>query len=200
MKYTKLMISKKAELLFNQMKVGQVYRRSALAGRTNAIDRHLAQLVKATKIHKMSPGLYLRPYVSDFGRVPPDSEELIECFLKDDRFLLNSYNNYNMLGLGLSQLYNHSIVYNYKRHGEFTLANRLFQFKRVPKFPSKLTKEYLLVDLLNNLKDVAEDECMVLENIKLNLSKFDRQKVLVMVRAYGRPRAKKFLKQVYGIK
>ena len=104
----------------------------------------------------------------------------------------------NQLGLGLTQLYGHNVVYNYKRHGEFPLGNKLFHFKRVPKFPRELSKEYLLVDLLNNLKDVAEDEKMVLENVKSNLSNFDRKKVLSMVKEYGRPRTKEFLRQAYS--
>ena len=46
------------------------------------------------------------------------------------------------------------------------------------------------------LEYVAEDENMVLENIKLNISKFDRKIVLSMAKKYGRPSAKKFLNRV----
>ena len=57
-----------------------------------------------------------------------------------------------------NQLYNARRVYNYKRHGDFKLGNRTFHFVRKPYVPNKLTEEFLLVDLINNLKRVAEDQ------------------------------------------
>lgn len=187
----------KEELLLNKMKQGQVYRRSDLALHTTAVDRYLDRLVKKNEVVKVSGGLYLRPKASAFGAVPPDEHTLVKTFLKDDRFLVNSFNNYNQLGLGLTQLYGHNVVYNYKRFGEFELGGKKFFFKRVPKFPYQLSKEYLLVDMLNNLKELAEDEDLVFENLKKNKEKFDAKRVLSLAKEYGRPRTKKFLDEVY---
>lgn len=188
----------KEELLLNKMKQGQVYRRSDLARYTAAVDRYLDRLVKKNEVVKVSGGLYLRPKVSAFGAVPPDEQSLVKTFLKDDRFLVNSFNNYNQLGLGLTQLYGHSVVYNYKRFGEFELGGKKFFFKRVPKFPYQLSKEYLLVDMLNNIKELAEDEVSVFVNLKKNKENFDTKKVLLLAREYGRPRTKKLLYEVYN--
>lgn len=187
----------KEELLLNKMKQGQVYRRSDLARHTTAVDRYLNRLVMKKEVVKVSGGLYLRPLASAFGAVPPNEQSLVKTFLNDDRFLINSFNNYNQLGLGLTQLYGHNVVYNYKRFGEFELGGKKFFFKRVPKFPHQLSKEYLLVDMLNNLKELAEDEVLVFENLKKNKENFDPKKVLSLAKEYGRPRAKKFLDKVY---
>ena len=187
----------KDELLLGRMKIGQVYRRSDLARYSATVDRYLDRLVKKNKLVKVSGGLYLRPNVSAFGAVPADNNTLVKTFLKDDRFLVNSYNNYNQLGLGLTQLYQNNVVYNYKRFGEFELGGKKFFFKRMPKFPRQLSKEFLLVDLLNNLKDLAEDETLILENLKNNKENFDVKKVMTLAKEYGRPRTKKFLEEVY---
>lgn len=187
----------KEEFLLNKMKQGQVYRRSDLVRHTTAVDRYLDRLVKKNAVVKVSGGLYVRPKASAFGAVPPDDQSLVKTFLKDDRFLVNSFNNYNQLGLGLTQLYGQNVVYNYKRFGEFVLGGKTFFFKRVPKFPHQLSKEYLLVDMLNNLKELAEDEVSVFENLKMNKEKFDTKKVLSLSKEYGRPRTKKFLDEVY---
>jgi hypothetical protein len=188
----------KEELLLNKMKQGLVYRRSDLVRYSTAVDRHLDRLVKKNEVIKVSSGLYLRPKSSVLGVVPPDENLLIKSFLKDDRFLVNSFNNYNQLGLGLTQIYGHKIVYNYKRFGEFELGGRKYFFKRVPKFPHQLSKEFLVVDMLNNLKELAEDEVLVFENLKKNKENFDKKKVLSLAKEYGRPRTKKFLIEVYN--
>lgn len=185
------------ELLLSKMKQGQVYRRSDLARFTSAVDHYLDRLVKKNKVVKVSHGLYLRPKTSAFGAVPPDEQALVKTFLKGDRFLVNSFNNYNQLGLGLTQLYRYSIVYNYKRFGEFELGGKKFFFKRVSKFPNQLSKEYLLVDMLNNLKELAESKTSVFENLKNKKENFNKKKILSMAKAYGRPRTKKFLDEVY---
>lgn len=188
----------KAETLLENMEEGAVYRRAELSAFSNAVDRHLEQLVAEGKVNRLSTGLYMRPKKSAFGALPADDEGLVETFLNDNRYLVNSYNNYNQLGLGLTQMYNGNVVYNYKRHGEFELGGKKFFFKRVPRFPKKLSKEFLLVDLLNNLKSIAEDENQVVENFLKDKNKFDMKKVLSVAKTYARPRAKKILEMAYG--
>lgn len=74
---------------------------------------------------------------------------------------MTSLNAYNSLGVGTTQLYNNRIVYNHKRHGDFTLGNRTFSFKVKPHFPKKVTIELLLIDMVNNLDQLAEDHIAI---------------------------------------
>lgn len=186
------------EALLNKIERGRVYRRAELTAFSSNLDRYLNKLVSENKLQKVSAGLYLRSDSSAFGALPPKDSSLVQSFLKDSRFLVTSFNNYNQLGLGLTQLYNNQIVYNYKRHGEFELGGKKFYFKRMPRFPRQLSKEFLLVDLLNNLKNLAEDEKLVTANFLANKDKFDAKKVLTVARLYARPKTKNILDQAYN--
>ena len=90
----------------------------------------------------------------------------------------------------IHQLYNKRVVYNHKRHGKFTLGGKDFDFRLKHKFPPKLSKEFLFVDLLNNLNDLAEDRQEVLqyakEKILKNLAPMKR-----CINCYGGERTKK---------
>lgn len=98
------------ENLQSHMRAGHVYRRDMLLPFSSAVDRDLNVLVKRGELKKLSSGIYYKPAVSPFGVLPPDDKELISCFLRDDQFLLYSMNQYNSLGLGLTQLYNRVVV------------------------------------------------------------------------------------------
>ncbi|MEI9899953.1 MAG: hypothetical protein WDN31_07155 [Hyphomicrobium sp.] len=54
-------------------------------------------------------------------------------------FLLTAPNAYNSLGVGTTQLYDMTVVYNHKRHGAFTLGSRRFDFRVKPAFPKSLS-------------------------------------------------------------
>jgi hypothetical protein len=179
------------ERLRSRLKKGHVYRREDLLSDSNAVDRHLKQLLEAGDLEKLAQGLYYAPKSSAFGRVPPKDEDLVEAFLKDENFLLLSPNSYNSMGLGTTQLYNKTVVYNHKRHGLFKLGNRNFEFRIKPRFPKKVDKEFLLVDLLNNLNSLAEDKDAILVNTEQQLDKFEVSKLLKTVSAYGAARTKK---------
>ncbi len=181
------------EELKRHLKRGQVYRRDDLAKWSKSVDRHLDALVEEDTLQKLSQGLYYYPKLSAFGKTPPEEEVLIRSFLKDDRFLLTSPSSYNSLGVGTTQLYNERTVYNHKRHGEFKLGNRKFSFRMKPHFPSKVTKEFLLVDLVNNLETLAEDPTEVLKNIALKVHTMDTKKLKRYVSQYGNAKAKKIL-------
>ena len=159
------------ERLKKHLKPGQVYRRSDLKQWSNAVDRHLKQLVEEETLQKLSQGLYYYPMKASFGNVPPEDEKLVRAFLKSNVFLLTSPNLYNSLGVGTTQLYNKRVVYNHKRHGLFMLGGKVFDFHLKHKFPRELSREFLLVDLLNNLNELAEDRDHVLENVKENVLK-----------------------------
>ena len=187
----------KDDALLSKMEAGKVYRRAELARHSSNLDRYLDKLVSEKRLQRVSAGLYLRPNESAFGVLPANDKSLVQSFLKDNRFLINSFSNYNQLGLGLTQLYNNQVVYNYKRHGEFELGGKKFLFKRLPKFPRQLTKEFLLVDMLNNLKNLAEDEKVITANFLANKEKFDAKKVLAVAREYARPKTRKLLEKAY---
>lgn len=179
------------QILKRHLRAGKVYRRADLLPYTTAPDRHLAALVNEGSLTKVSQGVYYVPRKSDFGIPPPDDKTLVKSFLKDDRFLILSPNMYNLLGLGTTQLYNERVVYNHKRHGDFELGGLKFRFHRKQDFPSVLTKEFLLVDLVSNLKTLAEDENILMEKIKCKAAEMDSSKLIKAVERYGSIKAKK---------
>jgi hypothetical protein len=107
-----------------------------------------------------------------------------------------SPNSYNSLGIGTTQLYNKKVVYNHKRHGKFIIGNREFDFQRKYDFPSKLTQEFLLVDLVNNLNELAEDHDLVLNKAIAKALQLPYLKVKNAVTKYGNVKTKKLFKKV----
>jgi len=171
------------------MRPGQAYRRQSLKGVTTDVDRDLQKLVCANVVKKLSAGLYYRPKKNAFGDHPPENSDLVKAFLKTDDFLLTSYNHFNQLSLGLTQLYNNTVVYNHKRTGNFRLGGKRFFFRVVPSFPHKLSKEFLLVDFLNNLHRLPDNTSLALHNLKSHLRNFNRKKLEKQLSKYGRPSA-----------
>lgn len=159
---------------------------------SKAVDRHLQQLMEGGSLIKLSGGLYYCPRKSAFGTAPAYDRTLVRAFLKDDRFLLTSANDYNTLGVGTTQLYNTTIVYNHKRHGRFDLGGRVFHFRMKPHFPLRLTPEFLLVDLVNNLKELAEDHDKISDLIRKKAASMDARALSTAVRQYGGAAARKF--------
>jgi hypothetical protein len=121
---------------------------------------------------------------------------VVQSFLKDGRFLLASPNAYNALGVGTTQLYNETVVYNHKRHGRFNLGGRWFDFRMKPSFPKKVTKEFLMVDLLNNLDRLAEDQDEVLKRLREKAVASNPRRLERVAHEYGKVRAKKFFSDI----
>lgn len=182
----------KLEELRRRLRPGQVYRREDLAGWSNAVDRHLKHLLESGTLTKLAGGLYYCPKKTAFGDAPAEDGKLVESFLKDHRFLLASPNAYNALGVGTTQLYNETVVYNRKRHGHFDLGGRTFDFRVKPDFPKTLTKEFLLVDLVNNLERLAEDPTQVLTRVKEQAASYDTLRLQRAARDFGTVRTRKF--------
>ncbi len=178
--------------LKKHLRAGQVYRRKELAQWSNAVDRHLKQLVDKGVLTKLSGGLYYCPKKTSFGAAPADEEKLVKAFLKDDRFLITSPNAYNKLGVGTTQLYNETVVYNHKRHGRFKLGNRVFDFRIKPHFPKKATAEFLMVDLVNHVDQLAEDQEMVLNSVSKRVYSLDFRRLQNAVRHYAGEKTKNF--------
>ncbi len=182
--------------LLSRLRPGNVYRREDVAKWSASVDRHLKQLVDAGELTKLSGGVYYYPKRTAFGTAPPEDRNLVEAFLRDDRFLLTSPNAYNSLGVGATQLYNETVVYNHKRHGHFRLGGRTFDFRVKPHFPKQATKEFLLVDLVNNVGQLAEDKDFLLEQVRKQANHTDRYALQHAVREYAAPRTRKFFDQV----
>ena len=189
---------KNAEKLRESMQPGRVYRRQDLEGYSTAVDRDLHTLVASGEVRKLAGGLYHCPGKNAFGVTPPEERELVRAFLKTDDFLLTSYNYFNQFGLGLTQVYNTTLVYNHKRTGEYSLGGKRFEFRLVPAYPDKLSREFLLVDLLNNLKRLPDNTAGVLENLRARLKEFDRAGLTVCMEQYGRPGARNIFRQLYA--
>lgn len=182
----------KLQQLKKHLRPGRVYRREDVAHWSNAVDRHLRKLVDEGTLKKVAGGLYAYPRETVFGKAPATDDALVATFLKDDRYLLASPNAYNSLGVGTTQLYDKTIVYNHKRHGEFALGGRKFEFRVKPAFPKKLSREFLLVDLVNNLDRLAESKKEVVERVQQQARTLDRPRLLRAAREYGNVRTRKF--------
>jgi hypothetical protein len=181
--------------LADELQAGRVYRREDLARLSTAVDRHLRELVDVGKLRKLAQGLYHAPKQSSFGPLPPEDDQVVEGFLRDKDFLVFSPSAYNAVGLGTTQLYNRTLVYNHKRHGVFRLGNRQYDFRMKPRFPKKLTIEFLYVDLLNNLDELAEDRDAVLRQARSRVSSFDLVRLQRAADSFGNAATRKRLRE-----
>jgi len=109
-----------------------------------------------------------------------------------DPFLLVSFNDYNALGIGITQLYNEQRVYNLKRRGEIKIGKRTFHFIKKRSFSKTISPEFLLVDLIDNIDKLAEDRVKVLNNVKRKALSMDQKKLRHVVSNYGGSKARKF--------
>ncbi|MEI7456087.1 MAG: DUF6088 family protein [Nitrosomonadales bacterium] len=184
---TQLSSSSKITPLVRHVRAGKVYRREDLVPYSASVDRELQQLVTQGMLQKLAQGMYYRPRKNVFGEVPPSESDLLAVFLKDKDFLSFNPSIYNSLRLGTTQLYNKTIVYNHKRHGLIKLDRREYDFRLKHNFPkpSQVTTEYLLVDMLNNLSELAEDEDQVLERAQKKLDQFDAGKLNKALADFG---------------
>lgn len=185
----------KLDELKKHLKPGRAYRREELTRWSTSVDRHLKQLVEQGILKKLSGGLYAYPKETAFGPAPASDKDVVSAFLRDDRFLLASPNAYNSLGVGTTQLYDKTVVYNHKRHGEFQLGGRKFAFRMKPRFPKSLTKEFLLVDLVNNVGQLAEAKDEVLKRVMVRAASSGGPRLRHAVREYGNERTKKFFER-----
>ena len=76
-----------------------------------------------------------------------------------------------------------------------SLGGRVFDFRVKPSFPRRLSKEFLLVDLVNNLDRLAESREEVLARVKERAASFSRPRLQRAARDYGKVRTKKFFSE-----
>jgi hypothetical protein len=179
------------------LSAGKVFRRKDLADKHPSVDRELGRFVRSGLVCKAAQGLYYVPKTTPFGQAPPDDEALVAKFLDDKRFLIFNPSSYNTLGLGTTQLYNTTVVYNHKRHGKFMLAGFEFDFREKPHFPSadQVTREFLLVDMLNNLAHLAEDTDTVLKAVQAKLGSFDTSRLQQAIDDYASVRTRRLFNE-----
>lgn len=182
--------------LKGHLRPGGVYRRKDLLPWSNDVDRHLKKLIADGILQKLRTGLYYHPRQFEFGEGPADEQKMVRAFLQTNRFVVMSPNAYNQLGVGTTQLYNKRIVYNQKRNGTFVLGNRMFTFKRRSNIPSQLTAEFLLVDLVNELEQLAEDQDAVLSQVRERTKTMDPKKLSQAISRYGKYSAQKWFKTI----
>ena len=73
-----------------------------------------------------------------------------------------------------------------KRHGTFNLGGRVYRFERRMNIPRKLSKEFLLVDLVNELDQLAEDRQAVSARVPDSARQMDSRKLSRAVRLYAK--------------
>jgi hypothetical protein len=186
---------KKPSPLVRHLRSGQIYRRSELSNYSTAIDREIAQLLAAGCLGKLAQGLYYVPIKSVFGPLPPSIEESIAAFLNTRNFLLFSPSLYNAVGLGTIQFYNSIWIYNHKRHGIFKVGNLEYDFQIKRRFPKKITTEFLFVDMINNIDELAEDRNTVLTKAHERVKTMDMPKLRHAIKQYANATARKKLNE-----
>jgi len=182
--------------LKSHLRPGCLYRRADLEKLSRSVDRELAELVSAQVLVKVRHGLYECPKSSRFGLLPPDPNKLVKTFLKDDDFLLTSPNDFNSLGFGTTQLSNFLVVYNHKRHGRFELGGQVFEFCMKPSYPKKATREFLLVEFINNLNHLAEDRDSVRSNVRAKLPEMCTKRLRSAVKKFSKVATRKFFEEI----
>lgn len=184
------------EKLKKHLVPGKTYRRCDLAELSSNVDRHLKSLLAEGSLKKLSRGLYAAPKVTVFGEAPPEEDALLRAFLKDDRFVVYSTSQFNSLGIGSTQLYNTRVVFNRKRTGTMVVGGRNYTFHLWREAPKSLSKEFLVVELLNRLNDLAEDRTSLLKNLGSKLNGLDSRKLGLAAKRFGTLSAQKKLKEL----
>ena len=188
-----------SENLLNQLSQGKVYRRKELLAHSRSVDRDLKRLEKEGSLQKVGTGLYLYPKNCRWGFLPAEAKELARSFLKTSDFLLISNNHYNALGLGMTQLWNEVRVYNKRRHQKIDLGGLQFDFQVLFNgYPSELTVEFLLVDLLNNISQCGESPVKMKEKISKSLDKVDKTLLFDLSQEHGKLATKRYFQQLLG--
>ena len=70
-------------------------------------------------------------------------------------------------------------------HGTLDFGGQIFCFERRTNFPRKLTKEFLLVDLVNELDQLAEDRGAVAARVAAAARQMDPRKLSRAVQLYA---------------
>jgi len=175
---------------------GRVYRPKDFAGQARNPTVVLERLVHEGKLERLGHGLYHCPREGRFGPRPPDDDALLRAFLSGRGYVQSGPAYWNALRLGTTGLAAMPLVYNAVRSGALKVGRRTFEFRRV-RFPSKPTREWYVIDLLNHASEAgvaAEDLVEPLANA-LASSSFDRSTFLSALMEFGTRSTKKLIRE-----
>ncbi|MDE3270190.1 MAG: DUF6088 family protein [Pseudomonadota bacterium] len=191
------------QAMINVLEPGGVYRRADFDPLSSNVDRNLAQLVKENVLEKICRGIYLHPHQTTFGQAMPEEKKLLRKFLDDDNFVVYSPCMFNSLGFGTTQLYDKVIVLNKKRHGKIAIGGRTFFFHRQRNVPRTMTKEFLMVEMLNRFNELAEDKSMTMNIMQKKLHQFNPRRLKNTASRFGKKstqaRVKKLLRENHSV-
>ena len=88
------------------------------------------------------------------------------------------------------------VVYNRKRHEHCELGGLKFDFRRKIDFPKTVTPEFLLVDLFNNVKHLAENHEEVLRRAKILAANMDAKTLRKAANKFGKIGTKKIIESL----
>jgi len=167
---------------------GHVYRTHELQAFSANPSRWAKRLVQQGVLRQPWHGLYYLPEPTRWGPMPPSTEELLRAFLGSDEFLITGPYFWNALGLGTTQMFAVTLVYNRERTGEVRVGGGRFWFRRV-RFPSPPPIEWFIVDLLHNERHMGEDTSRLDEFLAraLRARRFDADKLREMAEEYAHP-------------
>jgi hypothetical protein len=165
---------------------GTVYRTAALRRWGQNPTRLAARLERDGLLKRLGHGLVYVPRKTRFGDAPPTEQALLDAFLDGTPYLVTGPPRWNALGLGSTALHVRPLVYNTKRTGAFTLGGRTFELRRVG-FPSEVTPEWFVVDLLRNSDAAGVDRSDLVVNLvkALRAGRFDPRRLLQMADQFG---------------
>ncbi len=178
---------------------GKVYRTQDLAKYDSNPTRLAASLVKRGLLRRLRSGLFYAPKRGAFGEVPPSEAALLKGYFGDKPYLRTGPSVWNALGLGTTAVESVPLVYNTTKTGTERLGDKLFEFRRV-KFPRMVDREYLLVDLFENLSRAGGDleEVKVALALALGQGRFDEQRLLQRAKDYGSRATMKAILEAQG--
>lgn len=167
---------------------GRVYRTSELRAFTANPSRWAKRLVEQGVLRQPHHGLYYAPVPTAFGLMGPTTPELLRGFLGCDDFLITGPYFWNALGLGTTQMFAMSLVYNRKHTGRMTVGGHRIWLRRV-RFPSPPVIEWFIVDLLHNERHMGEDTSGLdgLLVRALRTRRFDARRLREMAEEYAHP-------------
>jgi hypothetical protein len=76
------------------------------------------------------------------------------------------------------------------------LNGKHFEFKLKTSFPKTVTKEFLLVDLLNHLEYLAEEQDSVINKLPSKLKVYNLTELMKITQQYGSGKTKRILKSL----
>jgi hypothetical protein len=165
---------------------GKVYRTQEFAKYDTNPTRLATSLVKKGLLKRLRSGLFYAPKFGVFGEVPPSEAALLKGYFAGKPYLRSGPSVWNALGLGTTAVESVPLVYNTTKTGIETLGDKQFEFRRV-RFPRKVDREYLVVDLFENLARAGADLESVQRALTLALrqGQFDVQRLQERAKDYG---------------